>query len=442
MAEPYHLKWTELAARSRLENQGFLLLVGELFQKGYAHGLVHQAKNAGWTIIESTVGRRTPEGHLRPLTQEEICQREHPLINVPLEAGFEWESDSNGQTWHETLKSLSLASWKQWSVDPLSLREWIHKGQARLSENLRQYWHQVAHLIKPKPGQIVWIFHLMAGGVPKNRVMLALLNRMLRSSGEKFLSSQEFFDTPLGQTLLANFHQVTADSFNLLIQEGQEIWQNWQKNGIKVVFGALGYHGTRVWDGHKFRWQQYAPYIQGWAKLALESYAQEWNQKGAVAVVYNVPEVLTQSSAVFQGIELPLFSYIRGFKEYASKVPDSLDKLESQALLEPIEESWLRICELLDEYWNSPWLKFLWDPETWPAHNQEAQMSLLLKIAQSIQEYLKPEHQESWILTVSQHLISQVGHLIFTTLNYPELLSQRPVLALGHDILIDAAQQN
>ena len=72
------------------------VLFGELFGRGYANGLVNEARKAGMTIIGITVGRRDENNALRPLTAEELAQAEANLggriINVPLMAGFDLDA--------------------------------------------------------------------------------------------------------------------------------------------------------------------------------------------------------------------------------------------------------------------------------------------------------------------------------------------------------------
>jgi hypothetical protein len=72
------------------------VLFGELFGRGYANGLVNEARNAGMTIIGVTVGRRDENNALRALTAEELATAEANLggriINVPLMAGFDLDA--------------------------------------------------------------------------------------------------------------------------------------------------------------------------------------------------------------------------------------------------------------------------------------------------------------------------------------------------------------
>jgi len=72
------------------------VLFGELFGRGYANGLVNEARKAGMTIIGVTVGRRDENNALRALTDEELATAEDNLggriINVPLMAGFDLDA--------------------------------------------------------------------------------------------------------------------------------------------------------------------------------------------------------------------------------------------------------------------------------------------------------------------------------------------------------------
>lgn len=55
------------------------VLFGELFGRGYANGIVDEARKAGMTIVGATVGRRDNNGPVRPLTAEELAEAEANL---------------------------------------------------------------------------------------------------------------------------------------------------------------------------------------------------------------------------------------------------------------------------------------------------------------------------------------------------------------------------
>src|ERR1700710_1777944 len=73
-----------------------LVVFGEVFARGYVNGLIDEARKAGMKVIYGTVGRRDENDELRPLTAEELKDKDQPLINVPLECGFDLAKSSKG----------------------------------------------------------------------------------------------------------------------------------------------------------------------------------------------------------------------------------------------------------------------------------------------------------------------------------------------------------
>lgn len=93
-----------------------LVVFGEVFARGYVNGLIDEAKKTGMKVIYSTVGRRDENEQLRPLNANELAEKDQPLINVPLECGFDLVKSSKGQSPADQLKGLKLseadkASW-------------------------------------------------------------------------------------------------------------------------------------------------------------------------------------------------------------------------------------------------------------------------------------------------------------------------------------------
>jgi hypothetical protein len=92
----------QLPDASGYKKGDMLVLCGELFGRGYANGIVDEAKKLGMTVIGTTVGRRDADGTLRPLLEDELAEAEALLggriINIPLEAGFDMEQDASGIT--------------------------------------------------------------------------------------------------------------------------------------------------------------------------------------------------------------------------------------------------------------------------------------------------------------------------------------------------------
>src|SRR5512146_1810124 len=105
----------ELPATAGYRKGDVLVLCGELFGRGYANGIVDEAKSRGMTVIGATVGRRANDGKLRPLTADELTEAEALLggriINIPLEAGFDLEQDDDGRSPADQLKRMKPEEW-------------------------------------------------------------------------------------------------------------------------------------------------------------------------------------------------------------------------------------------------------------------------------------------------------------------------------------------
>ena len=94
-----------------------LVIFGEVFQRGYVNGMIDEARRLGMNIIYSTVGRRDNET-LRPLNQDDLRHKNQaPLINTPLEAGFDLEPWEDGTTLVQQLSKYKMSEWKDISIN-------------------------------------------------------------------------------------------------------------------------------------------------------------------------------------------------------------------------------------------------------------------------------------------------------------------------------------
>src|SRR5512139_1589113 len=271
------------------------VLFGELFGRGYANGLVNEARNAGMTILGITVGRRDENNALRPLTAEELAAAEANLggriINVPLMAGFDLDAPAGQPTPTDLLADMTLKSWQTDKLD------WAHVEKCR-EVGVKRFKDSVARVMAELEGMIadgsnVFFAHTMAGGIPKVKVFLAIANRIYKGRGERFLSSRSLLDSDLGKLILMNFDEVTANTFQYLIEGSAKIRARIEKSGGQVRYTAYGYHGTEILIDGQYQWQTYTNYTQGRAKMRLEHVAEAaWGQ-GIKATVYNCPEIRT-----------------------------------------------------------------------------------------------------------------------------------------------------
>jgi len=411
-------------------DSSYLVLFGELFNRGYANGLVEEAAPHGFKIIKSTVGRRDPEQGLRPLTETEKPADAFAFINVPLEAGFDMDQDHEGLSPVDRLKDLGLKNWQDFRWPQGSLQQAREKGRARFRQNLRAYVKELEKIVPTEKTQLLFA-HLMAGGVPRAKIVMPLMNRVFKGTGERYIPSEDFWKTPIGELCALNFEEVTADTLDLLIEETTDLRQRIERAGGQVSYVAYGYHGTEIWIGHELRWQSYSPYLQGWAKMKLERTAEKWFSQGVKVCVYNCPEILTNSSSIFQGVEVPLYALIRSFQKM---FPDHgrthrLIHEASQLLKQPqlLEKIYSRI----DEFYQDPDVLATLKFEEWPSHSRKVQLEKLIQISDEIVDCHLDEKK---LLTglLSEIVFKSCGWGMFHDSFAPE----KPLRWLGHDFIV------
>lgn len=400
----------------------FLVLFGELFARGYANGLVEQAEKQGLNIIYSTVGRREKDGSLRALLAEEIPQVKGHFINVPLEAGFDMEKVGD-ITPCDLLKDLKMTNWHEAKLDFKLIEEAKNNSIDRFQKQVTQWSHEVQKIIPP--GANVIFAHLMAGGVPRAKICMPAMNRVFKGQGDRYFSSKEFWDCDLGKLMSLNFKEVTANTLEHLINGTENIRKASQ---AQVSYIAYGYHGTEVMIEDQLMWQSYAPYLQGWAKMDLEKIAEKHFAKNIFVSVYNSPEIMTHSSGIFQGVELPLYELLKSIKQYA---PEKSQKVWNtcQSKLKPgmqIKEV-LKIC---DAFLSDPYIKEQYDFALWPHHSRQKQLEMTLTVSNQINE-MHTTHKDEINSFLSEIIFSACGYLMLNL----GLKPQAPVHWIGHDIV-------
>lgn len=405
-----------------------LVLFGELFQKGYATGLVEEAEKKGMLIVRSTVGRREKDGTLRPLNQSEIEAIPQPFINVPLEAGFDLENNENGEPFLNCVKDVKLSEWESIQIPKESLRFAQEAGRNRFKSNLKTYLKQLETLIPA--GSSVLFAHLMAGGVPRTKIIMPLMNRSVKGTGERFLSSEKFWNSSLGQMTSVSFNEVTAETFRFLVEESTFLREKIESSGGRASYLAYGYHGTEVLVEGKYVWQSYSPYVQGWAKKQLENYSRDFFKKGIQSCVYNCPEILTQSSAIFSGVEVSLYPLIFALKKEGphSKKCQQIVQLCQDLLKDNF--SLQNIESLTTDYLQSDLIKQHCHFEKWPQHNSQAQLEKMLGTSEALIEMHKDSKQ---LITyvLSEAVFAACGKVMLTDSAQP----QSPVAWINHDVI-------
>ncbi len=416
----------KLPAKAGYKKGDVFVLIGELFGRGYANGIVDEARKAGMTIVGTTVGRRDSDGNLRSLNSEELAEAEANLggriINVPLEAGFDLEPASDGQSYADILKSVKPDSYESFVCDKARLEEVRAKGAARFKANLAAVVDQLQTEIPA--GANVLFSHAMAGGIPRVRLFMPLLNKVFKGSGDRYLSSAAFWNSGLGELCQASFNEVSADTFAHLLEATAPIRAT---NGVRYT--AYGYHGCEVLISGVYTWQSYTPYVQGWAKIRLEDHAIAAREQGIIATVYNCPEIQTNSSALFMGVEISLYPLLEALKREGESAATQAVFAECQALLND-DVSVDELLKAAERYLASPVMKQYGKLSEWPHHNTADQMELMLaSSAELIAMNRSPK--EIVCAPLSRVVFQTTGYLMFHDSWAPE----KPVAWLNHDII-------
>jgi hypothetical protein len=407
------------------------VLFGELFGRGYANGLVDEARRAGMTVIGITVGRREADGTLRPLTDEELVASEKVLggkiINIPLEAGFDMDRSESGIAPVDQLKGIKSDGWETAVLDWDAIEQSKKAGIDRFSENLTKVMDSINTLIPD--GVNVLFSHTMAGGIPRARILMPVLNRVFKGQGERFTPSEVFWGTDLGKLCSACFDEVTANTFQHLIDFSRPIRERIESTGKKVAYTAYGYHGCEVLIGEVYTWQSYTPYLQGWAKMRLEEIATAAWEQGVRATVFNCPEIQTNSSALFLGVEISLYPLLKALrKEGGGACLERITAACGELLKEGITIETL-LAEA-DRYLADALLKPFHEYSSWPHHNTPEQAALMLTSATSMLDMNK-DSKNIVCAELSRSVFQAVGRLMNRTSWEPGA----PVFWLNHDIV-------
>ena len=413
------------------------VLFGELFGRGYASGLVNEARKAGMEIVGITVGRRDENNALRPLDAEELAAAEANLggriINVPLMAGFDLDAPAGEPTPTDLLGKLTLKTWETDKLDWDHIEKCRQVGIQRFKDGVAQVMAQLDGLIGE--GRNVFFAHTMAGGIPKAKVFMVIANRIYKGRGDRFMSSQTLLDSDLGKLILQNFDEVSANSFQYLIEGSAAIRARIEAAGGQVRYSAYGYHGTEILQGCAYQWQTYTNYTQGYAKMRLERIARDAWAQGVKATVYNCPEIRTNSTDVFAGVELPLISLLHALKKEGGGAWADAQWHACRDLLAD-GHSLEDVLQKVADFHASDVMQGFRDFAAWPMPNNPAQADLTIGTSDAIAEMHKDRKALITDL-LSTLVLEATGPLILRESSAPT----GPVLWLNHDIIAQQLNQ-
>jgi hypothetical protein len=271
--------------------------------------------------------------------------------------------------------------------------------------------------------------HTIAGGIPRARILMPILNRVFKGQGDRYLSSEVFWNSQIGRLCSMSFDEVTADTFRHLIDATATLRKRVTSQGGSVGYVAYCYHGCEVMVNGAYTWQSYTPYLQGWAKMRLEDIAQQAWEEGIRATVFNCPEIQTNSSALFLGVEISLYPLLDALeREGGGRHADAIRNRCASLLKEG--ETVEVLLEKADSYLSSPILSQFRDFDAWPHHNTAEQADLMLTSATELLETSR-DPKEIVCAELSRAVFSAVGKLMFKSIWNPV----SPVQWLNHDII-------
>ncbi|HEX9051428.1 MAG TPA: hypothetical protein VF841_12930 [Anaeromyxobacter sp.] len=427
----------DLPPRAGWRKGDVLVVLGELFGRGYANGVVDEARRAGMTIVGATVGRRDAGGALRPLSADELAGAEAALggriVNVPLEAGFDLEpAGDGGPTPVDQLKAVKASSWESFRLDWDLVERSREAGARRFERSAAAFAAEVERLVPP--GANVLLVHTMAGGFPRARALMPLMTRVFRGTGDKLVSSAAFWASDLGRLWAAGFDEVTARTFGRLVAATAGL----RAGARRVRYAAFGYHGCEVLVGGRYTWQTYVPYLQGWAKLLLERLSEEAWREGVRCAVFDAPEIWTNSSALFLGVEVSLYPLLEALRREG---PGSAEADAVWAACRALLRDGATLeahLERAERYLASPAAAPFRDLEAWPQHAAPDQMEAMLAASDDLLA-MSADPRNPVCAELSRAVARSVGRLMFDAAWEPP----GPVRWLGHDVvarrLVDGA---
>jgi hypothetical protein len=271
--------------------------------------------------------------------------------------------------------------------------------------------------------------HIIGGGMPRARMLMPIFNRVFKGQGDRYLSSEAFWNSDLGKLCKLSFDEVTADTFAHLIEATASLREKIIKGGARATYSAYGYHGCEVLVNGVYTWQSYTPYVPGWAKMRLEKIASEAASRGIGATVFNSPEIQTNSSALFMGVEIPLYLFLEALdREGATKVSGELREECRKLLKDDVTVN--EMLAVANSYLASPLLNEFSRFEAWPHHNTPEQAELMLNCSAQLTS-MNRNPKEIVCAALSAQVVRGVGKLILDSMWEPTAT----VYWLNHDII-------
>lgn len=423
---------------SRANANCAVVLIGEYLKDGYLKGVRDFCKRHNWQIFFSTIGRRErvaddslfATGQLRaPAPQELDSEVEKDnLINLPLEAGFDLVSLSDGRKLSDLLNKCS--EFRKFEISQNDLEEFRSASEVQFKKRLDEFCVQLAPRLE-KFDYVLYV-HAMAGGTIRHPLALEGLAELLKGT----LNLHDYFKTGLGRAANANINEVSSQTFNYLIDA---IKTNAAMKNLKNEFriAGYGYHGTKIEIAGAYKWMSLPPYFPAPAKVNLEKISEKNFASGVSCTVFNSPEVVTASSRHFPGISLSSIAFLGSLSKgghLASPLFSSRFQSETQVIKGFDIE---KLSKIADQFFNHPMFK-TFQIEQWP-QTCTAEISNEIRLAQGkITEVTTVPGFRNLTSALSRILIALVGEILVKE----SVSAKEPIYWAGHDVIIEKIKQN
>jgi hypothetical protein len=162
--------------------------------------------------------------------------------------------------------------------------------------------------------------------------------------------------------------------------------------------------------------------------MRLEDIAVEASASGVTATVFNCPEIQTNSSALFLGVEISLYPLLTAIRRAVGDAAAGL-YARCQGMLregETIEN----LLERTNAYLASPVLAEMVDYETWPQHNTLEQAELMLAASAELMG-MHADQKQLVCAELSRIVFLSTGRLMVHASWSPAA----PALWLNHEII-------
>jgi hypothetical protein len=163
--------------------------------------------------------------------------------------------------------------------------------------------------------------------------------------------------------------------------------------------------------------------------MRLEDIAAEATGQGVVATVFNCPEIQTNSSALFLGVEISLYPLLTAIRrEVGDTVAAPLFE-RCQAMLKE-GESVEKLLERANSYLSSPILSAIVAYDSWPQHNTLDQAELMLAASAELMG-MHADQKQLICAELSRIVFQSTGRLMV----HGSWKPAAPALWLNHDII-------